>query len=195
MVHNKPPTEAMHPLDRKSTRLNSSHLVISYAVFCLKKMKNRQSHRIGIAVPRLHAFLERRENRSVRQDLRPTARADAHRAIRRRRTNRPANRLQGAHQVERIDAHDPERRFERSKPPEPSGPDRIPAGDEDEAVVWQKPQRREHVRLVEPPPRDQGPVGPSFNRPGSPSPEPASPTVPEPPFGRIGGRTRPPPSC
>src|SRR5205807_3599940 len=29
-------------LDRKSTRLNSSHLVISYAVFCLKK-KNTQS--------------------------------------------------------------------------------------------------------------------------------------------------------
>src|SRR5256885_8750384 len=28
------------PRDRKSTRLNSSHLVISYAVFCLKK-KNR----------------------------------------------------------------------------------------------------------------------------------------------------------
>src|SRR2546426_7896288 len=27
--------------DRKSTRLNSSHLVISYAVFCLKKKKNR----------------------------------------------------------------------------------------------------------------------------------------------------------
>src|SRR5256885_5159542 len=27
------------PLDRKSTRLNSSHLVISYAVFCLKKKK------------------------------------------------------------------------------------------------------------------------------------------------------------
>src|SRR5205814_9365246 len=26
-----------HPLDRKSTRLNSSHLGISYAVFCLKK--------------------------------------------------------------------------------------------------------------------------------------------------------------
>src|ERR1039457_1756977 len=31
-------------LDRKSTRLNSSHLVISYAVFCLKK-KNRQCER------------------------------------------------------------------------------------------------------------------------------------------------------
>src|SRR5256885_2870118 len=27
-------------VDRKSTRLNSSHLVISYAVFCLKKKKN-----------------------------------------------------------------------------------------------------------------------------------------------------------
>src|SRR2546426_8593339 len=29
------------PEDRKSTRLNSSHLVISYAVFCLKKKKNK----------------------------------------------------------------------------------------------------------------------------------------------------------
>src|SRR5947199_5841030 len=28
--------------DRKSTRLNSSHLGISYAVFCLKKKKNTQ---------------------------------------------------------------------------------------------------------------------------------------------------------
>src|ERR1039457_5527428 len=31
------------PGDRKSTRLNSSHLVISYAVFCLKKTKNETS--------------------------------------------------------------------------------------------------------------------------------------------------------
>src|SRR5256885_9162174 len=30
-----------HVEDRKSTRLNSSHLVISYAVFCLKKKKLR----------------------------------------------------------------------------------------------------------------------------------------------------------
>src|SRR2546426_5359054 len=30
-------------LDRKSTRLNSSHLVISYAVFCLKKKKRNES--------------------------------------------------------------------------------------------------------------------------------------------------------
>src|SRR5256885_16594728 len=29
-------------IDRKSTRLNSSHLVISYAVFCLKKKKNQE---------------------------------------------------------------------------------------------------------------------------------------------------------
>src|SRR3989454_8941525 len=30
--------------DRKSTRLNSSHLVISYAVFCLKKKTNKIIH-------------------------------------------------------------------------------------------------------------------------------------------------------
>src|SRR5205807_10431229 len=32
--------------DRKSTRLNSSHLVISYAVFCLKKKKNNYIFRL-----------------------------------------------------------------------------------------------------------------------------------------------------
>src|SRR3989454_9252088 len=31
-------------LDRKSTRLNSSHLVISYAVFCLKKKKKTHNN-------------------------------------------------------------------------------------------------------------------------------------------------------
>src|SRR5438477_8809084 len=31
--------------DRKSTRLNSSHMSISYAVFCLKKKKRHQSPR------------------------------------------------------------------------------------------------------------------------------------------------------
>src|SRR5437870_10250671 len=30
---------AVQPKDRKSTRLNSSHVAISYAVFCLKKKK------------------------------------------------------------------------------------------------------------------------------------------------------------
>src|SRR5256885_11498488 len=33
------PFHVSNELDRKSTRLNSSHLVISYAVFCLKKKK------------------------------------------------------------------------------------------------------------------------------------------------------------
>src|SRR2546426_5444833 len=33
--------EGQWPVDRKSTRLNSSHLVISYAVFCLKKKKKK----------------------------------------------------------------------------------------------------------------------------------------------------------
>src|SRR2546430_9780684 len=36
-------------LDRKSTRLNSSHSQISYAVFCLKKKKNKQSEQIALA--------------------------------------------------------------------------------------------------------------------------------------------------
>src|SRR6266480_7006280 len=31
--------------DRKSTRLNSSHMSISYAVFCLKKKKKTKKHR------------------------------------------------------------------------------------------------------------------------------------------------------
>src|SRR5256885_12920702 len=34
------PSAPISAQDRKSTRLNSSHLVISYAVFCLKKKKN-----------------------------------------------------------------------------------------------------------------------------------------------------------
>src|SRR5256885_6036893 len=35
--------------DRKSTRLNSSHLVISYAVFCLKKKKTKSSQSLSHA--------------------------------------------------------------------------------------------------------------------------------------------------
>src|SRR5215216_7498067 len=33
------------PADRKSTRLNSSHQIISYAVFCLKKKKQKTKRR------------------------------------------------------------------------------------------------------------------------------------------------------
>src|ERR1022692_5002215 len=46
-LHRPPPCRrstcgrARRPGDRKSTRLNSSHLVISYAVFCLKKKIHR----------------------------------------------------------------------------------------------------------------------------------------------------------
>src|SRR2546426_5739935 len=37
-------------IDRKSTRLNSSHLVISYAVFCLKK-KKLYEHSFCVSLP------------------------------------------------------------------------------------------------------------------------------------------------
>src|SRR3712207_8283728 len=40
------------PLDRKSTRLNSSHANISYAVFCLKKKKQKKSIYTGIVSSR-----------------------------------------------------------------------------------------------------------------------------------------------
>src|SRR2546426_7756770 len=41
-VHVRHLQRLAHARDRKSTRLNSSHLVISYAVFCLKKKKIKQ---------------------------------------------------------------------------------------------------------------------------------------------------------
>src|SRR5258708_25474921 len=36
--------------DRKSTRLNSSHQIISYAVFCLKKKTEKQMHTCQLLV-------------------------------------------------------------------------------------------------------------------------------------------------
>src|SRR4051794_41555616 len=49
-----PTVASMRPLnpDRKSTRLNSSHPSISYAVFCLKKKKHRRDS--ASYIPRLH---------------------------------------------------------------------------------------------------------------------------------------------
>src|ERR1022692_2774631 len=57
-------------VDRKSTRLNSSHLVISYAVFCLKKKKKTKEkqqnqrtveyvtlHRLGLMVSQCQPVL------------------------------------------------------------------------------------------------------------------------------------------
>src|SRR3989442_10811752 len=37
------PASSRRPADRKSTRLNSSHVRISYAVFCLKKKNDRDA--------------------------------------------------------------------------------------------------------------------------------------------------------
>src|SRR5260221_6429285 len=47
--------------DRKSTRLNSSHTVISYAVFCLKKKKTKhttrtRTHRCELRVQPFHVI-------------------------------------------------------------------------------------------------------------------------------------------
>src|SRR2546430_5191438 len=47
--HWRPPTQPLQPqgtIDRKSTRLNSSHSQISYAVFCLKKKKKKITKRL-----------------------------------------------------------------------------------------------------------------------------------------------------
>src|SRR5438477_6551187 len=42
--------DGRRPLDRKSTRLNSSHMSISYAVFCLKKKKRITINTTGLSV-------------------------------------------------------------------------------------------------------------------------------------------------
>src|SRR5207248_7351765 len=44
------------PADRKSTRLNSSHRTISYAVFCLKKKKQPLTERLAHLVAGEHAM-------------------------------------------------------------------------------------------------------------------------------------------
>src|SRR2546426_3454456 len=52
--------------DRKSTRLNSSHLVISYAVFCLKKKKTKKK---PLPIPRTQTKASATHaDHSVRQD-------------------------------------------------------------------------------------------------------------------------------
>src|SRR2546426_4962598 len=56
--------EAVRPLprDRKSTRLNSSHLVISYAVFCLKKKK-----KMTLQDQKIHCETHRLDSTNVTQ--------------------------------------------------------------------------------------------------------------------------------
>src|SRR5690625_5843549 len=45
MIHKFPAVRLMKASDRKSTRLNSSHVASSYAVFCLQKIKNTARQR------------------------------------------------------------------------------------------------------------------------------------------------------
>src|SRR2546430_4142660 len=57
-----PARKAARQQDRKSTRLNSSHSQISYAVFCLKKKKKNSKHyrsRIRSEPQRTHECLKR----------------------------------------------------------------------------------------------------------------------------------------
>src|ERR1039457_4999145 len=62
-------------IDRKSTRLNSSHLVISYAVFCLKKKNKRPT-----LLPRYRIFCFPLRNNPQRDQ--PMGRLQARRAVR-----------------------------------------------------------------------------------------------------------------
>src|SRR6478735_4845632 len=55
--------------DRKSTRLNSSHLVISYAVFCLKKKK--ACRRTGFSLPKTFQSVSARPTVARRNPLPP----------------------------------------------------------------------------------------------------------------------------
>src|SRR5438105_7534227 len=92
----RPPAPAYEQIDRKSTRLNSSHEWISYAVFCLKKKKRRPhgARRSGRR-PTVHAR-QRTAYPAARVDGRPRRthaalrRAGAHAA----RARRPQPRTQ-----------------------------------------------------------------------------------------------------
>src|SRR3712207_7391339 len=50
VLHDRPVLHDEDDEDRKSTRLNSSHANISYAVFCLKKKKNRVTHFLLLSI-------------------------------------------------------------------------------------------------------------------------------------------------
>src|SRR5256885_8650681 len=56
------------PSDRKSTRLNSSHLVISYAVFCLKKTKERFECTLQLPLDSPSLFPRLLKNDSAKSD-------------------------------------------------------------------------------------------------------------------------------
>src|SRR5205814_3633078 len=68
------PTTWLQIPDRKSTRLNSSHLGISYAVFCLKKKKKLRAFVIRIVqVLRMHGHMEGDRSRLVADGGSPSA--------------------------------------------------------------------------------------------------------------------------
>src|SRR2546422_7910158 len=58
------PAEIRAPADRKSTRLNSSHGYISYAVFCLKKKKDMRYR--NPSIPRAKCYSKRRVSAGLR---------------------------------------------------------------------------------------------------------------------------------
>src|SRR5574341_2066062 len=58
-----PPSRTTCARDRKSTRLNSSHQLISYAVFCLKKKNNKEKTRS--ACPRLRVVEKTNKTKST----------------------------------------------------------------------------------------------------------------------------------
>src|SRR5256885_7487300 len=60
-LHPPRPADPAASRDRKSTRLNSSHLVISYAVFCLKKKKIHTNTVLDVFTPTpdIHTHKER----------------------------------------------------------------------------------------------------------------------------------------
>src|SRR5438552_5088042 len=51
LVSRTPSTRLERRRDRKSTRLNSSHQIISYAVFCLKKKKDLEGQQDALGTP------------------------------------------------------------------------------------------------------------------------------------------------
>src|SRR5258708_23680059 len=55
-----------YDLDRKSTRLNSSHQIISYAVFCLKKKKANTPHGIRVMPSAIDAARVRPKHTATR---------------------------------------------------------------------------------------------------------------------------------
>src|SRR5437588_9574899 len=57
--------------DRKSTRLNSSHTVISYAVFCLKKKKKKNKQK----------YIKKKQNKDKLTGQRETQRSSRHHVI------------------------------------------------------------------------------------------------------------------